>query len=432
MKKIILKIEGYMNRIFFNKLFFIAFFVFFFCGEISVFADTKKVINQMHVNEDSNDAPSKAFIQWKNDFAVLAKKEGITPTFVDFILTRMELIPSVVRSDRNQPEFLTGFWEYMDRAVSSERIKKGYEMLHRHAKQLNDVALKYDVPAHYLVAFWGLETNYGKYKGNISTLNALTTLAFDQRRRNFFTQELITFLKIMDREKTLDFKGSWAGAFGHFQFMPTTYMAYAVDGNNDGSVDVVHDLEDAFASAGHYLKTMHWQKNIRWGREVVFQKKLDWSQLDYDTEQPIHAWEKLGVMPADGTLWKAEDKEISAVLRMPAGIDGPLFLTYDNFKTIMRWNKSELYALAVGLLADRISGQSDRIYKHRVQRPFSYKNVKQIQYHLRELGYYTGEIDGRPGVGTRTAIKAYQKDNGLPQDGFMDEKLLNKIKGYNK
>ena len=417
-----------MNQNSFSKLFFITFFVFALGGQISVFADTKKT----QIKENSNAISSEAFVQWKNDFAVLAKKEGVTPAFVDFIITRMELLPSVVRSDRNQPEFLTGFWEYTDRAVSFERIKKGREMLYRHAKQLNDVALKYDVPAHYLVAFWGLETNYGTHKGNVSTLNALTTLAFDQRRRNFFTRELITFLKIMDREKTLDFKGSWAGAFGHFQFMPTTYMAYAVDGNNDGSVDVVHDLDDAFVSAANYLKTMRWQKNIRWGREVVLQKKLDWTQFDYDTEQPLHVWEKLGVVPADGTQWKAEDKEISAVLRMPAGIDGPLFLTYDNFKTIMRWNKSELYALAVGLLADRISDQSDRIYKTRVHHPLSYANVKQIQSRLRELGYYTGEIDGRPGAGTRTAVKAYQKDNGLPQDGFMDEKLLNKIKGYNK
>lgn len=379
----------------------------------------------------TSDEKAASFEAWKRVFAKEAKSAGVTPAFVDFIVPRMALLPEVVRLDRNQPEFLADFWFYTDRALTPERIARGREMLKAHRATLDVLAQRYGVPAHYIVAFWGMETNYGTHKGHVDTLNALTTLAFDERRRTFFTRELITFLKIMDREQTLDFKGSWAGAFGHFQFMPTTYMAYAVDGNGDGRIDVIHQLEDAFASAAHYLKTMRWQEHVRWGREVVFQKKADWEKIDLTATYSVAKWEQLGLVPADGSRWAEEDKDILAELRLPMGTKGPAFLTYANFKTIMRWNRSELYAFAIGLLADRISGQADRLYTPRVHQPFSVERVRLIQRYLTEQGYYRGEADGRAGPLTRAAVRAYQRDHSLPPDGHLDEVLLNRLETKN-
>jgi membrane-bound lytic murein transglycosylase B len=365
---------------------------------------------------------------WKVEFKEKALNENVNAEFLEFILPQMELIPSVVESDKKQPEFISNFWTYTDNALSEARVKRALAMLEKHEKLLNGISKKYGVPKHYIVAFWALETNCGSFMGRTKTLNALTTLAYDKRRRTFFTRELITFLKIMDEQQSLDYSGSWAGAFGHFQFMPTTFYAYAVDGDGDGKINVIDNLADAFASAANYLKTMGWDEKTRWGREVKLTKKFDPKKID-GKEKTIKEWNDLGVIPVDNSKWRAGDMDVRANLIFPMGVKGPAFMVYKNFKVIMRWNRSQLYALSVGLLADRLSLKSKKIHTKRNHETITMDQIKEIQTKLTELGYYDEEADGMVGSKTREALRQYQVDNELPPDAFLSNKLYNKIMG---
>lgn len=370
-----------------------------------------------------------SFDEWKVEFRSHALSEGVNESFLDKILPQMQLLPQVIESDKKQPELRLTFWDYTDKVFSEKRLKEGRKMMKEHADLLEKVEQKYHVPAKYITAFWGLETAYGTYKGNVNTLNALTTLAYDKRRRTFFTKELVAFLKIMYQEKLTDVKGSWAGAFGHFQFMPTTFAAYAVDGDGDGKRDVINSLPDAVESAANYLSQIGWDDSVKWGREVKITKNLNWEELDENTVWPIREWKKRGVVPANGMEWPSSFEFVSARLVLPMGIEGPAFLAYKNYDVTMNWNRSNLYALAVGVLSDALILGDYYIYTPRKDMPFSYEQSKEIQELLTQKGYYTGEIDGILGRGARKAIRAYQKDNNLPQDGYATEELLNKIRG---
>lgn len=369
------------------------------------------------------------FEAWKKQLRVQALKEGLSEEFLDNIMPQMALLPHVVESDKKQPEFQLTFWTYLDKTVTPLRIQKGKEMMGLHHKTLKAAEKKYNVPAKYIVAFWGLESNYGSHKGSIETLNALTTLAYDTRRRTFFTKELLTFLKILEKENLSDVKGSWAGAFGNFQFMPTTFKAYAVDGDGDGKIDIVNSETDAIFSAANYLSKMGWNPNVKWGREVKMTKPVSWDDIHDDKQKTLSEWEKLGVMPANGAPWPKSMAETKADILMPMGVDGPVFLTYSNFNVIMRWNRSALYALAVGLLSDAIEQDKMTIYAKRQNDPLSTNEVKEIQEYLAKEGYYTSEIDGNVGRGTREALRKYQKDHALPQDGYANKEILKKMKG---
>lgn len=394
--------------------------LFFLCFLISCFV----------VTSCTNAFPwGNGFNAWKKDFEKQALAEGVDPDFLKQILPEIKELPHIVASDKKQPEFRFTFWNYTDRAISERRISKGKEMMETHKEVLARAEAKYGVRAQYIVAFWGLETSYGSYKGNIEIMNALATMAYEGRRRTFFTKELIAFLKIMQMEELYGIKGSWAGAFGNFQFMPTTFVAYAVDADGDGKRDVVGSIPDAVESAANYLAQMGWNKDVRWGREVKLTKPLNWDIVHDDTKKTVEQWAKMGVEPADGTRWNSDDFNVMAELTLPMGIDGPVFLTYQNYKIIMRWNRSQLYALSIGLLADKLDGKPGKIYAPRDNTPFSFEEGKEIQELLTKKGYYTGEIDGQLGSGTRTAIRAYQRDNKLPQDGYATTKLLNKMKG---
>ncbi len=369
------------------------------------------------------------FVAWKKQLRTQALNEGLTEEFLDEVIPRMTLLPHVVESDKKQPEFQLTFWTYLDKTVTPLRIQKGQEMLRLHHKTLKAAEKKYKVPAKYIVAFWGLESNYGSHKGSIDTLNALTTLAYDTRRRTFFTKELLTFLKILQKEKLSDITGSWAGAFGNFQFMPTTFQAYGVDGDGDGKIDIVNSVPDAIFSAANYLSKMGWNPNVKWGREVKLTKPMSWDDVHNDKQKTLADWEKLGVKPANGGPWPTKMAGVNADILMPMGVDGPVFLTYSNFKVIMRWNRSTLYALAVGLLSDAIEQENMTIYAKRQNNPLSTIEVKEIQEILAKEGYYTSDIDGNVGRGTREALRKYQKDHQLPQDGYASKEILKKMKG---
>lgn len=370
---------------------------------------------------------AESFDEWKKTFEKQAVEQGINPDFLKEVLPKMRLLHSVVQADRKQPEFHATFWDYLDKRLTPKRIEQGQKNYQIYEAVLNKAASKYGVPPHYILAFWGLETNFGAYMGNVDTLSALATLAYDKRRRTFFTKQLITFIQIMQENQLTDVQGSWAGAFGNFQFMPSTFSAYAVDGDHDGRIDLIHSVPDAIESAAHYLSAVGWQKGQRWGREIQIPTNVDWQKIHPEKPMPLKKWAELGILPADGSSWDIDAMEMPAELIMPMGVQGPVFLVYPNFRVIMKWNRSILYALSVGILADRIAGYENRFYAPRVNKHFSYEQAKQLQRKLFEKNFYDGPIDGDLGKKTRRAIADYQRNNKLPIDGYATEELLNKL-----
>ncbi len=363
---------------------------------------------------------------WKEEFKKEALSKGVEKSILNKVLPDLTLLENVLESDQKQSEFLLTFWDYANRALSESRIKKGREILEQNQAFLNDISLKYGVDKHYLVAFWGLETNYGLFKGKIKTLDALATLSFDKRRRKFFTNELIALLKIMQNGEETKFYGSWAGAFGNFQFMPTTYAAYSVDADGDGNKDIINSLPDAFSSAANYLSQMGWNEAHPWGREVIIYQNVNWNKINQQAKRPVKEWIKLGVKPRQ-KIPEAE-REVEARLVMPMGVNGPKFLTYPNYDKIMRWNNSTSYALSVGLLSDMLRDASFKIKAKPIQTKISRDDIKLIQQKLIQLGHYKGSIDGILGFKTKQGIKSYQKEKKLPQDGYPTVQLIQKLK----
>ncbi len=379
------------------------------------------------INADTPEARQEAFEDWKKDFKKQAVKAGISRSYLEKTVPEIRLLPMVIAADKRQSEFVSTFWSYTDKSVSKQRINKGREMYLTHRKLAEKTATQYGVPAYFLIAFWGAETNYGSFKGNINTMDALATLAFDKRRRSFFTKELITFMRCAAENNWGTVKGSWAGAFGNFQFMPTTFDVYAVDGDGDGNRDIVNSLPDAFASAANYLSQMGWNPNEPWGVEVQLTKPLDWDKVHAKQTYTVAEWQKMGIKPYQKT-----GKNLSGVparLVLPMGVDGPAFLTFKNYDITMRWNRSTLYALSVGLLADSIKDPTFKIHATPTTEQLTRSDIEEIQTLLKSNGYYAGKIDGSVGPKTRQAIRHMQQKMHLPQDGYPTKSFLNKLKG---
>jgi membrane-bound lytic murein transglycosylase B len=374
-------------------------------------------------------SPSPEFEAWLAQLRQDARQKGISDQTFDQALTGFQPIPRVIELDQRQPEFVDTFWNYLDRRVESRRIAQGREQLHAQAKLLRSVQSKYGIPASVLIAFWGLETNYGGTTGNFPVPLALATLAYDNRRSAFFRNELLNALTILEQGHISlgDMNGSWAGAMGQMQFMPSTFLHYAVDGDGNGRKDIWRSLPDAFHSGANYLKKIGWRANEIWGREVLLPEGFDFESARLDIKRPLREWAALGVRKADGkTLPRT--KQIGAIV-LPQGHDGPAFLVYRNFDVIMEWNRSINYALAVGHLADRINGAPALTLGRNVDNQrLTRDQLMEIQHQLSQLGFDPGNIDGIPGSKTRLAIRAYQKAAGLPPDGHASASLLEFMK----
>jgi len=363
-----------------------------------------------------------------------ALAEGISPSTVSDVLGSAEYIERVVNSDRAQPEFNTTFTTYYGQRVTAQRIKLGRELLTSHEPLLARLQRETGVPPHYLLALWGLETNFGHYFGNLSIPSALATLACDSRRTEFFANELIATLKIIDAGDLdpAELRGSWAGAIGHMQFMPTTYLAHAVDGDGDGRRDLFGSIDDALTSGGHYLRSLGWKKGFRWGREVRLPSGFDYAATGIEQRQSLSGWAELGVMDAFGN--PLPSLALEAAIVVPTGATGPAFIIYDNFDIIMQWNRSQSYALAVGLLADRINGAGQlstplpQVETIRVSRA----QTLELQQTLNDLGYESGKPDGVVGPATTRAIRSFQASRGLLADGYPNQQLFKLLQANTK
>lgn len=356
------------------------------------------------------------------DLQARARARGLPPRIVDEVLSGLVHQPRVLELDRAQPEFRQSFAAYMRSRVNQARIWRGRLALVEQAELLVRLTEDYGVPGHYLIAFWGLETNYGGFLGQMPTLDVLATLACDPRRSAMFTEQLMTALELVERDalQPETMRGSWAGAMGHTQFMPSTWRDHAIDGDGDGRIDLWGSEADALTSAANYLRGLGWQSGERWGREVRLAKGFDYALSGLDGRRPLSQWAGLGVLQADGRPLQVADME--AALLVPMGHLGPAFLVYENFEVIMRWNRSQAYALAVGHLADRIVGAGElvRAWPDVEQAP-SAERMMALQQKLIELGYAPGEPDGVLGPATRAALRAFQVEQGLVADGYPDE-----------
>ena len=358
-----------------------------------------------------------------------ARAAGISESVIEEVLGDVEPVERVIELDRQQPEFTQTFAGYYNRRVTTERVQRGRAMLAEHRDLLEDIQRRTGVPPHYLVAFWGLETNFGSYFGNIPVPASLTTLACDERRGRFFASELMAALRIVDAGDIPpdDMVGSWAGAMGHVQFMPSVFLRYAVDADGDGRRDLWGSVPDAMASAANFLRGIGWQPGLRWGREVRLPDGFDYALAGRDQRRPLSDWVDLGVTDAFGRALPRLD--LRAALLVPSGHDGPAFLAYDNFDVIMRWNRSEFYALSVGRLADEIAGASP------LRQPppadslrIAREDVKRLQRDLASLGFDAGEPDGIFGPASRSALSRFQRQHGMVADGHLDGEALEAVR----
>lgn len=367
------------------------------------------------------------FNECKQTLEATALGAGVSERTTQSVMADVTYLERVIELDRRQPEFTTTFADYFNRRVNEARISKGREMLETHRELLDRVTRETGVPAPYLVSFWGLETNYGSYFGKMAVPSSLATLACDPRRSTFFTEQFVAALKIIDEGAipAEQMEGSWAGAMGHVQFMPTVFLQHAVDADGDGRRDLWNSLPDAMMSAGRFLQSMGWDGDYRWGREVLLPENFDFGLTD-GRRLPLDEWRRLGITDAFGNALAQEP--IEAALVVPSGHKGPAFLVYSNFRVIMGWNRSEFYAVSVGHLADRIAGAGGLQSPPPEDQPtLSRDQVIQLQESLNDKGYDSGKADGIMGSNTRKAIRAFQKAEGLIADGMPSVPLLEKL-----
>lgn len=354
----------------------------------------------------------------------LAVERGVGAATASRVLADVQPLERVIAADRSQPEFVDTFADYLGRRVTAERVMRGRKLLQEHRALLARLRQQHGIPGQYLLAFWALETNYGRFLGSVPIFDALATLACDQRRSEYFSTELVNALHIAERGdvEVSAMRGSWAGAMGHTQFMPSAYLDHAVDGDGDNRVDLWASVPDALTSAATYLASLNWQTGMRWGREVRLPQGFSYALAGSEERRPLSEWRELGVTDVFGAA--VVDLEIDASLLLPSGRRGPAFLVYDNFRAIMRWNRSEYFALTVGHLADRIAGAGGLSVPPPEDLRVRREHVAALQLALNARGHDSGAPDGRLGPLTRRAIRAFQESLGMAADGYPDAELL--------
>ena len=383
---------------------------------------TSPVLTESDVGEHS-----QKFARWVAEFSTTARATGIDEATLQSAFDGVRFIPRVIELDRAQPEFTRTVWDYLDSALSTQRIARGQDKLLQLRPEVDAIAARYRVPTEVLVAIWGMESNYGSYVGDIPTIDALATLGFEGRREQWARSQLFAALKILqngdiDRAQMI---GSWAGAMGQTQFLPSNFLAYAVDADGDGRRDIWGSVADVMASTANFLARSGWQAGQPWGLEVRLPPGFDYGRADEDVRQPASLWAEEGVQSVDGAPLPA--MEGSSIL-FPASARGPAFLVGPNFRTILRYNNSASYALAVGLLAQQLAGGPA------VQTPWprdlqalTRSQLMALQTALNTRGFDSGTPDGALGPATRRGVRQYQRSLGLPADGYPTLDLLRRL-----
>ena len=353
-------------------------------------------------------------------------------------LDRLTPEPEVTRLASSQPEYVKPIWAYLDHLITPSRLTLGRENLAAYRPYLEKLEAQYGVPIGIIVAIWGVETNYGSNKGSFHVLQALSTLGYEGRRAKFGRQQLLAALQILQSgDVTINnFYGSWAGAMGHTQFIPTTYLAYAADGTGDGKRDVWTSPQDALASTANYLKVSGWKRGMPWGFEVVLPEGFDYGVAGLDQRALPARWRERQVRTARATTSAIEalaDSLGEMSLFLPGGHRGPAFLVTQNFRALLRYNTAPAYALAVGRLSERFDAAVPLVGDWPIgDRPLKPPEIFTLQRFLRKAGYLVGDIDGVAGRKTIGAIRAYQRVAGLIADGYPTPGLLTHLRQKNK
>ncbi len=367
-------------------------------------------------------APFDAFLKglWP-----LAQQRGVSRATFDLAFRGVTPDPSIVALTKKQSEFTAPIWGYLNSAIGGTRIPRGRDAAADNAGVLSQIEAKYGVPKEIVLGVWGMETNYGSFKGDKDVIRSLATLASVRYRGDFFRDELLIALELMEKGhvERRELRGSWAGAMGHTQFMPSSYKTYAVDWTGDGHADIWSSTADALASTANYLKGYGWVSGLPWGLEVTLPEGFDHKR----NKASFSAFTSAGVRRADG---RALPSSGEGRLFYPAGHRGPVLLLTENFAVIKKYNSSDAYALAVGHLGDRIMGRAAIQADWPVQAPRLDKaGTQDLQRRLKARGLYNHDTDGRIGTGTREAVRQYQLSAGEIPDGYPTPALLAKLRG---
>jgi membrane-bound lytic murein transglycosylase B len=353
-----------------------------------------------------------------------AQGRGVSRATFDLAFGGVTVDSEVIGLTKKQSEFSAPVWSYVASAASPARISRGQEVAARYREMLGAIERFYGVPPGIVLGIWGMETGYGANTGSKDVIRALASLAYVKYRGDFFKDQLLTALEILERREVAraNLKGSWAGAMGHTQFMPTSYVRFAADGDGDGRRDIWSSIPDALASTANFLREHGWQPGLPWGMEVVLPEGFDYRNL----RQGFASWSGLGVRRADGG---ALPRTGEATLFLPAGVRGPAFLVTANYDVIKKYNSSDAYALGVGHLGDRLTGSGPlRAAWPTADKPLDRNERAEIQRRLLQLRFYEGEVDGRLGSKTREAVRAFQLAQGLTPDGYADLALLKRLR----
>ncbi|QDC07774.1 lytic murein transglycosylase [Oceanicola sp. D3] len=372
---------------------------------------------------------NQAFERWIEAFKAKARAEGIDAALLERAFEGITYNTTVIQRDRNQNEFTKTIWDYLDTAASDLRRDNGQKALAREMKTLTAIEAEYGVPKEIVTAIWGLESAYGTFKGETDIVEALATLGFDGRRGEFFEAQLMAAFQILQAGDTdpRGMTGSWAGAMGHTQFIPTSYLAHAVDFTGDGKRDIWgDDPTDALASTAAYLADAGWVTGMPWGMEVVLPEGFDYEIAGEHVEKFAAEWNALGVRDIEGNELPDHGP---ASIRLPGGAKGAAFLTYGNFMVLERYNTADAYVIAVGHLADLIGG-GKRIQSGwpREDRALTLPEREELQTRLEAAGFDPGGVDGKIGPKTLAAVRAYQKSIGVTPDGYASLHILQKLR----
>nr|WP_245584719.1 lytic murein transglycosylase [Salipiger mucosus] len=375
------------------------------------------------------DASAADFRRWVEDFRPRALAQGIDARIFDRAFEGVSYDPAVIRRDRSQNEFTKTVWVYLDSAVSDARVAAGREAHEENRALLDEIEARYDVDKRVLLAIWGLESAYGTFRGSERVIRSLATLAYDTRRADFFEGQLLDALHILQNGHTTpaQMRGSWAGAMGHTQFMPSSFRELAVDWDGDGKRDIwSDDPADALASAANYLQENGWQHGLPWGVEVTLPEDFDYTLAAREITKMPSDWAGLGVTATDGS--PVPDHGPASVL-LPGGHRGAAFLIFDNFEVIESYNTADAYVIGVGHLGDRIMGGPPVQHDWpREDRALTLEERLELQRRLREAGFDPEKIDGRIGPLTINAVRDYQQSEGMVPDGYPSLQVLEALR----